>query len=174
MLDKNACKRAWHHRNATRINAARRERYVRTPKIQAQESEWYQRNKQRVIQRSRKWAKENPQRRKEIALNWEKRHAGQCNAYNSKWKREHPEVGRASVATRRARLAQSGGKFSGQEWLDLKRKHKHLCLCCGKRKLLQADHIIPVIKGGTSNISNIQPLCKTCNLKKRTIIIDYR
>jgi 5-methylcytosine-specific restriction endonuclease McrA len=39
---------------------------------------------------------------------------------------------------------------------------------------LTADHIVPVELGGSSYISNIQPLCQTCNSSKGIRIIDYR
>lgn len=40
------------------------------------------------------------------------------------------------------------------------------CLSCGNKNDLQVDHIIPVSKGGTSHISNLQPLCGKCNREK--------
>jgi 5-methylcytosine-specific restriction endonuclease McrA len=53
-------------------------------------------------------------------------------------------------------------------------KYHKRCLCCDKRRKLTADHVIPVSKGGTSDISNIQPLCQPCNSSKGAKIIDYR
>lgn len=48
------------------------------------------------------------------------------------------------------------------------------CLKCGSEINLQIDHVIPVAMGGNNDINNYQPLCKTCNIRKGTKIIDYR
>lgn len=41
------------------------------------------------------------------------------------------------------------------------------CAICGSDKDLQIDHIFPYIKGGTSDISNLQILCRKCNINKK-------
>lgn len=40
------------------------------------------------------------------------------------------------------------------------------CVVCGSRRRLEADHILPVSRGGTDVLSNMQTLCKTCNTSK--------
>lgn len=40
------------------------------------------------------------------------------------------------------------------------------CANCGKTYDIQVDHIVPVSKGGTDDPSNLQPLCKFCNVVK--------
>jgi tetratricopeptide (TPR) repeat protein len=44
------------------------------------------------------------------------------------------------------------------------------CVNCGSEIDLEYDHIIPVAKGGSSTIQNIQILCKKCNRKKHALI----
>lgn len=71
----------------------------------------------------------------------------------------------------------SVGKITTQEWKDLKAFYDYRCLCCGKQEpeiRLEIDHVIPVSRGGSNMIDNIQPLCRSCNAKKSNWMIDYR
>jgi 5-methylcytosine-specific restriction endonuclease McrA len=48
------------------------------------------------------------------------------------------------------------------------------CVKCLKVKPLTRDHIVPISKGGTDNIDNIQPMCQSCNSSKSDNTADYR
>jgi 5-methylcytosine-specific restriction endonuclease McrA len=66
------------------------------------------------------------------------------------------------------------GKYTTKEWEQLCEKYNNVCLCCGQIKQLEADHIIPISVGGDNFITNIQPLCRSCNARKHNKTIDYR
>lgn len=95
-------------------------------------------------------------------------------AYKAKWNEEHPERRCATEHKRRTAKTKAGGSYTSAQWIALCNKYGNKCLCCDKKRKLTADHIVPVSKGGTSNISNIQPLCGPCNSSKGAKTVDYR
>lgn len=46
------------------------------------------------------------------------------------------------------------------------------CAACGETSGIQVDHIIPFSRGGTSDVSNLQPLCAGCNYYKHDYMIS--
>lgn len=118
-------------------------------RVAAAKRDHYERNREEVISRSKKWAKSNTDK-----------------------------VKIAKAANRRKRRAakRAGtGNFSVYEFKELCEKYGNRCLCCGdKEAVLEADHVVPLTKGGSDDISNIQPLCGYCNRSKFVSIVDYR
>jgi len=133
-----------------------------------------------------KWAEENPDKvrasrernahKKKInRQKYEALHRQEATERTRRWKQEYPEKAKANEHRREARKRGNGGSFSANEWLELCEKYDRTCLCCGRSDVkLTADHVIPVSKGGSSLIDNIQPLCASCNSKKHDKIIDFR
>lgn len=61
------------------------------------------------------------------------------------------------------------GRHTQTEWEELLVRFGYRCTGCGvahAQSPLTKDHVVPVSKGGSNSISNIQPLCRPCNSKK--------
>ena len=49
-------------------------------------------------------------------------------------------------------------------------RNNYQCQSCGKRQTetnLHIDHVVPLAKGGSNDISNLQVLCGRCNRQKK-------
>lgn len=83
---------------------------------------------------------------------------------------------RMYVIKRRALKRNAEGTLTNGEWETLKVQYGFICPCCKEKEpkiKLEIDHIIPLSKGGSNFVENIQPLCRVCNAKKHTKIIKY-
>lgn len=77
---------------------------------------------------------------------------------------------------RQQREQKATGFHSEGEWQTLKAQYGFTCPCCNRPEpsiKLTRDHIIPLAKGGSHFIENIQPLCQSCNSRKHIEIIKY-
>lgn len=94
------------------------------------------------------------------------------------WRLRNPEKvnvrGIASVHRARARKAGVSGSFTIEEWEALCELYGNKCLRCGSSERITVDHVVSLRKGGSNDISNLQPLCWKCNNWKRSRTIDYR
>lgn len=75
---------------------------------------------------------------------------------------------------RRAVKKGSSGTFTPDEFEALCHAVGDRCMRCGAQVRLAADHVVPLCKGGSNGIDNIQPLCKPCNSKKHDNSWDFR
>lgn len=71
--------------------------------------------------------------------------------------------------------AKSLGRHSNTDWKYIVWMVGGECQCCGSReKKITKDHIIPISRGGSDAIDNIQPLCGKCNMAKNSNRVDFR
>ncbi len=77
-----------------------------------------------------------------------------------------PQVKRRERQTLRANYE----RWRGQ----LARKYGERCANCGAAEALVLDHLIPIAKGGSSTLDNLQLLCAECNRIKGKLVIDCR
>lgn len=82
------------------------------------------------------------------------------------WHKVNPEAQAAKNARRRTKINQAEGTYTADDVKELLAKQKNRCACCGAKKNLAVDHIVPLTKGGSNWPRNLQMLCKPCNSRK--------
>lgn len=109
-----------------------------------QQSAWYNKNRERVIEKSKQWAVNN---RAEFKIN------------------QH---------NRRVKIRNTHTPITKEQWNFLLEYSHYKCMCCGSSESLSLDHIVPISRGGKNTFQNIQVLCRRCNSTKSAKTIDYR
>lgn len=191
------CRRAYMAEHRDESKQYQQEYYLaHKPHIQKRMQQVYVKNKPRYRERSKAWIEAHPEETKTHQRRYFERHRervyaknkrirannpGRQQEYNRRnrhnqraWMKRHPEYMIAASARRRARVLQAPGKFTSPEWQAMREFFGNICLRCKEALPLCADHVVPLACGGSNWISNIQPLCKSCNSTKHTNATDYR
>jgi 5-methylcytosine-specific restriction endonuclease McrA len=152
-----------------------RKYYLKNRKrVLARNKAWNAANTEAMLRISKEWTKNNPEEAIERFRKYFKNHKEECNKRCRDYQKRNLKLFKAKNQKRRTAKTQAGGSFTAAEWTALCARYHNRCLDCCKRRKLTADHVVPVSKGGSSNISNIQPLCGPCNSSKGAKSTDYR
>lgn len=101
-------------------------------------------------------------------------------AHMRRWRKANLDKGREHARRRRALKNGADGEHTDAEFMEKVEARDWICPECGERMTmpergridgskpadLTRDHIVPLSRGGSDDISNIRPLCRSCNSKK--------
>jgi len=136
-----------------------------------------EKNRERIRIRARIYYLRRSDFRKMRANAWHENNRARSLENSRRWKRLNRAQHAVQHQRRRARLRSAEGSYTVQEWTALKAYYDYRCLSCNLQEpdiSLTVDHIVPLSKGGSNSIDNIQPLCGRCNSRKQAKAIDYR
>jgi 5-methylcytosine-specific restriction endonuclease McrA len=155
----NAQSRQWRTNNKDRHNALYRRYYYRH----------HESVKARNREQKRVFRLSYPERNREIARAWAAANREKLKVLARQYRAADPARYAAYTLKWRLLKKQAHGSHTQRQIDDLYALSQGQCTVC-KRELCgryHADHILPLTKGGSDDISNIQILCPSCNGKKR-------
>lgn len=151
-------------------------RIANREKLRQYFKELYAQKRDERIAAASAYASKNKEKIQEYAKKYRKRNKKAIDSVRQEWKKAN--IGRVKEYQSKNRALRRGiaGSYSWDQWVKLVVLHDEKCACCRKKKPLTVDHIIPLTWPGASNwITNIQPLCKSCNTSKNNHRdTDYR
>lgn len=178
-----ARKSVYHQLNKENINAKRRIDYQNNKEMinelrKDRDREYREKNKEVLRERHRLWRESNPDRLKEHRdrSNQSEGHKIRVKIY--KMSERGRQTNYKSLIKRRS--VKHKVAFTPHERREILDRDNWTCQMCGQsvhdtnendEYKAHIDHIIPISKGGNSDPSNLQILCRTCNLSKSNKII---
>jgi 5-methylcytosine-specific restriction endonuclease McrA len=134
----------------------------------------YHRDRERRLPLMRAYYREHAEEIKQAAMAWMRNHPERMVEINRRAKQRYRKTAKGKMAMRSDRIKRKYrevGRIDSRAWQRKMRRLEGKCQLCGTTDNITVDHILPLKKGGTNHIDNLQPLCRTCNLKKHVKVL---
>lgn len=148
-------------------------------KLRAYTSKWSAENKNKVkgYSEARKDKKReydaarylsNPQISKDKSREWREANGDRALKRVKKWQAKNPEKVRHFKLKNKSKRRGATGSHTLSQIVTLLEGQQFKCAACKKSIKLHRhlDHIMPISRGGSNDIKNLQWLCPPCNLRK--------
>jgi 5-methylcytosine-specific restriction endonuclease McrA len=160
-------------------------------------AEYYAKNKEKFREHNRNWVENNREKLQEYMRQWRKNNKDKISVYRREWlnksdenkekqkqaiklwaennKERHLEIMRLVSMRRRVLKAGAEGSFTLKEFEDKCIEFGFRCAYCHTELSdfnVSIDHIVPLSKGGSNSIGNINPCCRTCNSSKNDLDLE--
>ncbi len=128
---------------------------------------YYRKHRKEQLARMKRYAAKHRNQIGAYKRNWAKENRARLRLVKAKWRKRNPDkVSAIHRIDNTRRRAKGNGTFTHEQWLELCGRHEWRCALCHRRRKLEVDHIVALSKNGHNRISNIQPLCRSCNARK--------
>lgn len=144
--------------NAVRLREEGKKRWRDNHEVMtAQHRAAYYRHRDKRLDEHRKYYINHRDKILASVYSWQSEHKHLVNQYKKK-----------NGLSRRSAFA---GSIDMAAWAKKLKRLGGRCQLCGSTERISIDHILPIAKGGSNEIRNLQPLCIPCNCRKNAKIL---
>ncbi len=114
------------------------------------------------------WVRNNKDAQRKFARKWYNKNAQAQIKKATGWRKSNRERARVIVRNRIARVKNALGTHTAEQVVEMLQRQNWECVGCGAsiKKKRHIDHKMPLLLGGSNDISNLQGLCPRCNCSK--------
>jgi CRISPR/Cas system Type II protein with McrA/HNH and RuvC-like nuclease domain len=129
---------------------------------------WKEQNNDHYREYHKEYYQSNRTHFNKKSAEWTTKNRSKHNQYVKKWQSNNHEKLRIYSSNRRARKLSAEGTYTIKDVRDQYKRQKGKCFWCGKKLngVYHADHVIPLVRGGSNWPSNIVCSCAVCNQSK--------
>ena len=171
---KKECNRLRYLRDRERIKASVAEYRLNNPeKVKEFKYEYYLKNKIKIHEKGKNWIVENIEKHRKYKKQWQFDNPDKMKKYRRSYRKNHPEQIRDDA--QRRRVMKLNGYHEKINSLKIYERDQWICQLCDEKvdKFLKwpdslspsLDHIIPLSKGGSHTMKNVQCAHLICNIK---------
>src|SRR5882762_11012365 len=112
--------------------------------------QWMRRNPEKARAGMQRWRANHPEAHRAEGRAYYARNRERVNARILAYHRANPHIVRAKSQRHRALRLDAVGAFTASEWKALVASYGGRCAYCGAAGTIEADHRIPLSRGGTN------------------------